>query len=351
MTIRSTRVAVLVAVLSACDVFDPKLYQEAGDGGTGEDAGEELPLLALADRCTGGNVPVVESSHDPQVVSTDGLTDTFDVDIAACTGSQEPGADGFFQVQAEAGDKWHFHLKIRDPDANPALYVMRSCDERACSAASALDECGGGRDEHLSFRAPATGTYFVGIDSSQEGGATYELVAVHPVCGNGGQPEHSETCDDGNTDDGDGCSSDCRAEVGTSSPAEVEPNDESTNANTVVLGADGHADVQGSLGGRCDFDMWEIVVADGDSLRVTMLDANGNRCQPGATAFRMQMFTSDGRTVAGNGADTEDNVCPSIEHSMPFAQGMQAGPHFVRVTTVNDEPEAVGYRLAVELTH
>lgn len=334
----------LLIVLGACDVFDASLYQDLEDAGH-----HHLETIELADRCT-GELPLVESGHVTRALSTVGLNDNFNEEIAACTGSAEPGNDGFFRVEAEEGDKWHFHLRLTDAGANPALYVLRSCDERACTSQSGLDECGAGRDEHLSFRAPSTGSFIVGVDSRSPGGAEYEIEAVRPQCGNGGQPEHSETCDDGNLESGDGCTDDCRAEVSVAEPDELEPNDESTNANVVVTDPEtGAVIVRGQLGGRCDFDMWAIEVPASGSVRATVLDANGDPCGAASVGFRVAMFHTDGHTVAGEGEPRGDNTCPSFDETDAFADDLEAGRHFVRVTTAEDEATAVGYRLSLEI--
>lgn len=336
----------LFPLLGACDVFDASLYQDAEDAGV-EDGG--LATVTLADDCT-GDVPFVESAGSPRTTTTAFLHDTFNTDIAACTGSPEPGNDGFFKVQMTAGDKWHFHMRLTDLGANPAVYVLRSCDERSCSANTSLDECGTGRDEHLSFRAPSTGTFIVGVDSRTAGGAAYEITVVNPICGNGGQPEHSETCDDGNQEDGDGCSSECRAEVSAAAPDEVEPNDESTNANLAMTDeVSGIVVVRGNLGGRCDFDMWAVEVPADATLRATMLDANGDPCVAGVTPFNIFLFQTNGFTTAGEGSPRGGNECPSFDETDSFAVDLSAGRHFVRVTTAEDVAEAVGYQLQLEV--
>src|SRR5688500_9162741 len=116
--------------LAGCNVFDPELYQDA-DGGP--DAAT-LPVVALADRCTDDEVPTLEPSPDPRLATTADLADNFRNDVAACTGRTAPGNDGFFRIDMRAGEKWHFHLKLIDSEANPAVYILRNCDERACSA-------------------------------------------------------------------------------------------------------------------------------------------------------------------------------------------------------------------------
>ena len=207
---RTTSILTLAMALGGCDYFPEELLDgaTADDGGTG-DAGE---AFVLADTCL-GDVPMLTSALSDVTVDLSTLDDDIS-DIGFCTGADAPGNDGFFGVEMAAGDKWHFHLRTTSGGGlNPAIYVLDStCDSRRCMAGDAIDICGVGRDEHLSFVAPQDGTYFVGIDSRISGSASYQLVAVQPVCGDG-VVEHSETCDDRNTDDGDGCDSLCRAEL------------------------------------------------------------------------------------------------------------------------------------------
>lgn len=339
MTLRALLVP-LLSVVGACDVFDESLYLNAGDGGT------PLDTIVLADRCNGDDVPTVESQTGARATSTIALTDTFNSDISACTGSPEPGADGFFKVAMEQGDKWHFHLRVQDQlTANPALYVLRSCDERACSSETSLDECGTGRDEHLSYVATSTGTFLVGVDSRAAGGFDYEIEVVRTECGDN-LPQHSETCDDGNEDAGDGCSPDCRAEI-ADGDREVEPNDEVTNANVAGVAPGGTVEVRGQLGGRCDFDMWAVDVPAGGSVLATMLDGNGNACGPESIAYRLELYDRNGHRVEGAGTPREPNTCPSIDATDTFSVDLDGPRTFLRVTTQEDQATPVDYRLSI----
>ena len=55
------------------------------------------------------------------------------------------------------------------------------------------------------------------------------------------------------------------------------------------------------------------------------------------------------RCTAGQGTTTADNACPSFDDTALFAHDLSGGTHYLRVTTVNDEPVAVGYRLSIEV--
>jgi cysteine-rich repeat protein len=248
-----------------------------------------------------------------------------------------------------AGEQWHFHVRVQGtgmPD--PAIYVLPGCDERSC--AGGLDECGATRDEHLSFRAAASREYLVGIDSAQPGGARYELIALRAECGNNIR-EHGESCEDGNRNPGDGCDERCRAELSGPEALEVEPNDDFTDPNVLLIpSAGGTLTVQGRLGGRCDFDMFAVTVPAGASVRATMLDVNGMPCGMLEPSYRMAWVLPDGRTEGGLGVARMDNRCPSITEAEAFSQRVSTeGQYFLRVTTARDEANGRNYRMRVEL--
>ncbi|MBN1609151.1 MAG: DUF4215 domain-containing protein [Polyangiaceae bacterium] len=98
--------------------------------------------------------------------------------------------------------------------------------------------------------------------SMATGGSTWS----ESVCGNG-WPEGWEACDDGNTDDGDGCSADCQVELGWACPAYGMP------CHEVVCG-DGQAD-------------WYAMEADGGYVYYASEECD------------------DGNTVDGDGCTSE----------------------------------------------
>ncbi len=289
---------------------------------------------ALADTCQ-GDVPMLSPRTEFLDIDTSSLANDIS-DIGSCTGSDAPGNDGFFAVEMVAGEKWHFHVRTLNDEADPSLYVLRSCDARTCQAGDAIDVCDAGSDEHLSFVAPAPGRYIIGVDARVSGGAAYQLLPVRPVCGNGGMPEHSETCDDGNVNSGDGCDESCLAELSTSASEEVEPNDEFTAANRAMMPSNGQLDVTGRLGGRCDLDMYAVDVAEGQEIRATMLDRGGTPCPNDAPRFDMQLFAPDGVSSLGSGRPRAGNSCPAIFEES-FARGLSAGRYYVRITTGESE--------------
>jgi cysteine-rich repeat protein len=340
------RTVALASLLAGCNVFDAQLYLQRD---AGVDATALSPLV-LSDRCSNAATLVTRSSGE-YAIDTRTLRDDLS-DLAACTGRALPGQDGFFRVRMNPNELWHFHVKVLDGASNPALYVLPAdCDTRSCAAG--LDECSAGRDEHLSFRAdptlPGAQEFLIGVDSAQPGGARYELTVLRATCGDGVR-EHGESCDDRNLTPGDGCDALCRAELGDNA-TEREPNDDFSDPNMIVVpdGA-GAVTVQGTLGGRCDFDMYGIALPAGGSVQATMLDVNGRPCEADAPEFRMAWVLPNGRTRGGDGAVTTENRCPAIGPGAGFAQRVAAaGTYHVRVSTAGDLAAPVPYRLRFEV--
>lgn len=314
---------ILLFAAFGCDYFPEELLDaSAGDAG-GVDAG----ALVLAETCA-GDVPMITTNLEDVPIDLTGLRDDIS-DIGFCSGADAPGNDGFFGVAMEAGEKWHFHLSTASSSGlNPAIYILdSSCDSRRCMAGDAIDLCGAGRDEHLSFVAPRAGTYFVGIDSRLTGGATYQLVALRPTCGNL-EIEHSETCDDGNTDDGDGCDSLCRVEL-SDGMAELEPNDDPTGANHLIGGVGA---VSGVLGGQCDQDLFVVELEEGASLNVAMRGPGGLACGSTTPLFELALLAANGTTRIAEGTFADGEFCPVLDTS-----GLREGTYYVSATTSESE--------------
>lgn len=335
------RAALLLCVISstACNVFDETLYLRADAG-----ADATVQRLTLADRCSGA-VPLITRTTGDYSFDTSGLADDFN-DLASCAGRSLPGNDGFLRVHMTAGELWHFHVRTLDRTHNPAVYILPTCDERSCTGG--LDECGDGRDEHISFRARETRDYFVGLDSPRPGGAPYQLTIVRATCGDGVR-EHGESCDDRNQVSGDGCDMTCHSELRDNS-TEVEPNDDFSDPN-LIMPSPTPVTVQGRLGGRCDFDMFAIELPAGASVRATMLDINAQPCSMMAPDFRMAWVLPDGRSVGGTGESSATNRCPAIGENETFAQRVAtAGTYYVRVSTATDLESAVDYKIRFDVT-
>lgn len=333
------------ALAPGCRVFDEQLYLRALDAGADAEphashASDGGPtLVALGERC-GVDVPRIASSATPWTTSTMSLMD--DVrDLGSCTGSELRGPDGFFAFSAKQGERWHVHVDTRSPTANPAIYLLPSCDPRTCQPGLGADRCGPGKAEHLSFFAPATQVYYVGVDSKDgDGAGIFDVTVMHPVCGNGGTPEHSETCDDGNTMPGDGCDDQCRKEMARIGERELEPNDDPGAANVVLVGSAPSKTLWalGAVASSCDTDLFAVRLAMGESLRARVLNPAAPNCGPGV---KLDVINRDG-VVLGTALPGDDG-CPAL----PDLTGQGGAEVYVRVTATTTAP--LDYRLNVEL--
>ena len=329
--------------LLACDVFDESLEKRVDEGTAEEpdaglpdagspDAGQPdagPPLFTLG-QC-GRNAPssVVEGSSTPLTISVQGLRSNISETGCNIPSGVLAGADGYFEIRANAGERWHFHLDAAEGQ-DLALLALSGCDDtRSCSASANV--CGKGESEHFTFVADTAGSYAIvveGIDPKRS--EPLKLLAIQPTCGNGVK-EHSEVCDFGDVTPGDGCDATCRVELRTERAEEVEPHDDSYGANVLLPPNDNPMQVLGKIAGpACQPDYYLVSTDETAVLTTTLLGANGKACK-GAPPMEIQIFESDGQRlelaapvdVAVNaGGDT----CPALP-----PQTLTKGSYFVRV--------------------
>ena len=322
----------LLVSITACDVFDPALYlARAGPPDAAADQGPAVarpeadtgtPLL-LADRC----------EQSPAVLGPDAL---LDIDTSrlggdygefmACVGHDLPGNDGFIMVNMTMNERWHVHVTPVSEGFDPAIYVLPSCDERACSKVTAIDACGPNKSEHLSFVAPRTGPYLIGIDSPNPGGGAAKVLVIRPICGNS-LTEHAETCDDGNTVSGDGCDALCRQELTTFPASEVEPNDDPRAANVLApaarAGASAVMTVMANLATPCEDDLFALALSEGGAVRARVSGA-GAPCAEAAA--ELTLVSGDGQTELVSATAGDGNACAGLE-----AKALHAGQYYLAV--------------------
>jgi len=328
-------------------VFDPALYlaaemtQDAAPPtpDAAPDAGADAePASAFSDRCE-GIAPLMSMSAMSFQIDTRSFKADYS-ELVACAGHDLPGNDAFVALEMTGGEKWHVHVTPLAPEFDPAVYILASCDERACSKMTAIDECGPSKSEHLSFVAPHAGTYFIGVDSANGGGpATVQI--FRPTCGNG-VTEHSETCDDNNTNPGDGCDGICRKELSAAAVTEAEPNDDPRAANVLLLPSHpGSMTAAGMLASRCDHDLYSITLSQTGTLRAS-LAATTLACAAEGATVSLTLVGSDGQTAIPGVITTAVNDCPAIE-----AQGLAPGEYFLALRRSAGEM-SWPYQLTVE---
>ncbi|MDD9934906.1 MAG: hypothetical protein OXT09_14950 [Myxococcales bacterium] len=318
----------------ACDEFDPALYQAAEDG------------VQLANSCAEDSLPVMVPDGEFFRVNLETLSDNWQVDN--CTADGARGNEGFFAVEIEADRRYHFHVNAIDV-VDPIVYVVDSCDERVCQALHTASDCASDR-EHLSFIAPRDGRYFIGVDGTDDGGGMVEILAVAPNCGNGDK-EHSEACDDGNDEDGDGCSASCRLEIERSGREGREPNDDFISANFLMLDSESVFSVRGNVQSPCDPEMYALQPPSDGNLSLRVLGPGGDPCDgiTPETTLELELFEGLESIARHRAAPGE---CPELLDEPVTAEDGDGNPveYFARlISKGNDIPE-VEYTLELTLT-
>jgi cysteine-rich repeat protein len=319
-----------MALLSvSCSVFDEKLIP---------------PDFRVTDECKQDAVPVASSNDYLEVDLTDFKSDQTELPVCL-ESARAQGKDFFLAVSMKEGDRWHFHAKAA-ADLDPALYILTGCDDvsRNCTDGTfAVNNCGIGGDEHLTFVPKMSQTYYVGVDyvgtaEVPSAGSNVEVVAVRAVCGNKVK-EHPEFCDDGNMDPNDGCDQ-CRQALtrgDADTNEDVSKNDGPLDATILVLDAGQLATltapytfrVNGTLGdlkSNCDFDFYEFDLSGAPPLTKVTAVLDGTPALCGHADLRMLEPNSSFPFTPG--AARPD--CPITSTMM-----LEPGKHLVRVNSLN----------------
>jgi len=302
---------------------------------------DTLNPLELSPECVMDDVPVLTLEADALEAVFSADTTTFSnsyQETTSCVGRQTPGPDGFFAVDMQANDRWHFHARSEDPAGDPALYVLPTCDVRACDAA--LDLCGAGSDEHFSYVAPSAGRYFVAIDSASGTGFRGRLEAYKIICGNG-ILQHGETCDDGNATPGDGCDALCRVELQGVPSTEEEVNDDPLLANSLTAAVGTR--VRGSISKLCEVDFYTFRLAESAQLEVDLSPAVAPSCATPAPVFDVAILDDTQRVVAQGVRPGDASSCNVVRLDAP----LPAGSYFIQVVANNDAQRPFDYELSV----
>ncbi|MCC7384683.1 MAG: pre-peptidase C-terminal domain-containing protein [Deltaproteobacteria bacterium] len=179
----------------------------------------------------------------------------------------------------------------------------------------------------LTLRNLAAGTYYLAVEEYMNNGtiASYVLdVQIRrPGCGNGWL-DGGDVCDDGNTANGDGCSSTCQFE----GPGEAEPNDTPANA-TMLLPSGAQASLFGALGSSSDLDVYRVVVPSGYSLWAEINDGRGGCPNQGTLRLR----DTDGTTLLVSDSMDGPGSCGQISPSRDVAaRFLPGGTYYLEVS-------------------
>src|SRR6185436_16983352 len=183
----------------------------AAPGGTCADAiaVDSLPFASSATTCGAGD---------------DFSNDTGRAVVCADLPRGYGGEDVFYKLVLGPGNKLAFDLTMPvGSTGDLALFLVRqpSCADPPVCAANSVDLIGAGLGpERIKLQSYSAGTYYLIVDSAfpaahpNQCGAYDLSVTGHlsEFCGNG-IVEAGEVCDDGNNDDRDCCSADCKTKV------------------------------------------------------------------------------------------------------------------------------------------
>jgi cysteine-rich repeat protein len=348
-TIRASVFLLLCLSLGACGItrehLDEVLNSGPEDAGRlpdgqvnpGEDAG---PVIRFDDVCGAENPEFLLRDTTPNIMVD--TTSYANNNTGSCN-AMTPGNDVFLAVDVQAGEFWHFHLSALTPNREPILFLTTdACDQRDCEFSS--NSCDMEGDEHFAFIADESARWYLGIDDEVAGGAMYSLSAFRPSCGLDGR-EHGEGCDDGNNVDGDGCDSECHEELTTTRNAEVEPNDNLIEANTLVLPPSNAMEVTGGIGGPggCLYpDVFAISIPAGGDIHVDALTPAGTACTSETlTPYDINLQNAGGDIIAG----TEDANGCSIFRGTDLPEGR----YYIRLDLTTATSTVASYRIHAEI--
>jgi cysteine-rich repeat protein len=200
------------------------------------------------------------------------------------------------------------------------------------------DGCFNITPQRQSFAAQlAAGTYFVRVESLFGGSGPYTLVVLvnGPGCGNGIlENSVGEQCDDGNTNDGDGCSSTCQ----------VQP-------SGTVMGIGQDMTFTGAIDPATNQDFFEVILdAPGNIFAETGVPTLGICEGDGMRDTRVYLLDSAFAEL-GDNDDGGPGLCSSIDPNFDdFAAGLAAGTYYLRVQSFGGASRIPSYELRVRTT-
>ena len=167
---------------------------------------------------------------------------------------------------------------------------------------------------------------------------------IEPVCGNG-VIEPPEECDDHNLTNNDGCNSNCRFEE----VLEVEPNNLTSQPQAV-----GRPDkyIRGAISPADDSDVYQFTLTAPSDVRLMTSDGTSPTTCVGIDTV-VELRAADGTVLATNddSADTSMHLCSLIDPvTEPKARALPAGTYFARVTSHNLATVIATYHLAIRVT-
>jgi cysteine-rich repeat protein len=208
------------------------------------------------------------------------------------------------------------------------------------------DNSGPGNCAQLQVVNLTAGDYFVEVKSGANTQFSYALTLQIQIviCGNGTK-EPGEQCDDGNTANGDGCSSTCTFEVVT----EIEPNNTAAQAlaNPIFPANQLWAGAITPIG---DNDYYRIHLNTTSDLRIQTFDGNGPGSCVGIDTV-IYLYGPNGTTQLATNDQGGIASCSLIDSnvvaSFPGARHLAPGDYYVRVQRWLDSAVIGAYDVVV----
>ena len=209
--------------------------EQCDDGGTTPGDGCDAACLLEGDTCADA-YPLGAAHKDPNAwrwtLDADTSLMNPDYSVSSCGAA---GAEKDMVIRFTAPIAGNYRFDVVDQSWDDMLWVWDSPCGQGATELACVDT---GSDTAQLAANQEVFIVVAGYGSSSANGdhGPFRLVVEAMVCGDGVvQVDNGETCDDGGTVDGDGCSATCIVEW----TPEVEPNDSIATANPLGYGASG----------------------------------------------------------------------------------------------------------------
>lgn len=234
----------------------------------------------------------------------------------------EPALTGVAEITLFSNDG-SLSLSLRNQCTDTSLQELECGQAEPGSNYSVLEV-------EVTLETPA---YIVVESGERQVAASFQLVATsrEVICSDG-YIDGSEQCDDGNYDDGDGCSSECVFQ-----PNEAEPNANLNQANTYT-----DPGFVGVITNVQDVDTVSIEVPAGGTLVAETSDLGDGQCLRNELDNRLTIFNSQGEVMATDD-DSGIGYCAAA-----IATDLSAGEYFVSLTA-SGASQSFAYRLRLRL--
>ena len=264
------------ACAAACGDGTVDAGEQCDDGNTTAGDGCDAACMFESTGCTAATPTDVTGNIDGANVT--GTTDPADPSFYR-GGCDTAGADGpevvfTFTITATTS----LHISTVDPGTSfDTILFLRAGDCDATGAEIDCDNDVAGNLANLTEYNLAPGVYFLFLDGNNGNAGDYELSIVTATCGDGiVDGPLGESCDDGNTTAGDGCDAACAIEPVMCTMGgpftDVTGNIDGAAVTGTFDATVDPADYMGSCGGGGPEQIFELILTDGQNVRISTND-------------------------------------------------------------------------------